>query len=169
MPFERPGYRIYSPEGEGWLFVESDQLGQYNMVFGLPQKSRTHTLYARIVEVPSDATFDSPKDFQSFIQKQNKIGSDPHRYKIVKEEYQFDSKFGDYSISHYSLVEDHGAYQLDDAPYLLMETMYYKFIHPHNKKHIISVIYSERGKPNELDGHFKEKAKAFIYGLNLKK
>jgi hypothetical protein len=168
-PFERPTYTIYSPQGEGWLFLEGDQSGQHRLLFGLPQKSETYTLFASVTETPSEANFNTPQEFQSFIQKQNQIGVDHRRYKIVEEELNLDNKFGDYSVSHYSLVEDHGARQLNDAPYLLMRTLSYYFIHPYYKKQLINVVYSERGKQGELDAKFREKGLVFINGLNLKK
>jgi len=170
-PFERPSYTVYSPQGEGWLFFEGDQIGEHVIIFGLPQKSKTHTLYAKVSETPSSANFDTPKEFQSFFKKiMIEVGFDPRRYKIVKEENKLESKFGDFSVLHYSLVEDHGAAQCsDDAPYLLMETFGYYFIHPHKKNKIVNIIYSERGKQGELDERFIEKATAFINDFNLKK
>ncbi len=170
-PFERPSYTIYSPQGEGWLFLEADQPGEHTLIFGLPQKSKTHTIYAKVSEIPSSANFETPQELQSFFKKiMIEVGFDPRRYKIVKEESRLENKFGDFAVLHYSLVEDHGAVQRsDNAPYLLMETFGYYFIHPHKKNQIINVFYSERGTPGELDDHFKEKAMAFINGLNLKK
>jgi hypothetical protein len=170
-PFERPAYTIYSPQGEGWLFFEGDQSGVHNLLFGLPQKSRTNTIYANVQETPSDAIFSTPQEFQSFIQKQNQVGIDHRRYNIVEEELNLDNKFGDFSVSYYTLVEDHGARQLSisDTPYLLMKTWMYYFIHPSHNKQIISLIYSERGKQGELDEKFREKAQMFFDGLHLKK
>lgn len=167
-PFERPGYTIYSPEGEGWLFVEGDQPGQHALTFLQPQESKTHTIYANVEEIPSYASFETPQEFQSYFQKGMQIGFDPRRYKIVEEENILDRKFGEFSISHYSSIEDHGAAQFSDSPYLLMKTAGYYFIHPHKSNLIINVIYSERGKPNELGVNFKAKAKAFSNCLRLK-
>lgn len=170
-PFERPTYTVYSPQSEGWLFFEGDQPGEHRLFFGFgsPQKSKTYTLFASVAEISSDANFNSPQEFESFIQKKDQIGFDHRRFKIVQQELNLDNKFGDYSVLHYSLVEDHGAYQFSDAPYLLTKTLCYYFIHPYHNKQIISVIYSERGKESELDERFREKAQVFFNGLNLKK
>ena len=170
-PYYRPGFTVLSPQGDGWVFNETDRIGQHDLFFGFPQTSRTHTLYARIVETPSNATFTTPEEFRTYIQRLTQIGIDQRRYKIVKEDIKLDNKFGEYSVSNYSVIEDHGARQLSgtDVPYLLMETFNYTFIHPYNKKLIISVIYSQRGKSDELDKDFMEKAKAFIDGIELKK
>lgn len=168
-PFDRPGYTIYSPQGQGWLFIEGDQPGKHALTFLQPQKSKTHTLYANVEEIPSYANFETPQEFQSYFQKGMQVGFDPRRYKIVEEENKLNNRFGDFSVSHYSSLEDHGAAQFSDFPYLLMKTSGYYFIHPHKENLIINVIYSERGKPGELDDNFKEKAKSFTNGLNLKK
>ena len=65
-------------------------------------------------------------------------------------------------------AEDHGARQYSDAPYLIMESLGYYFIHPYDKNLIINVYRSERRKPGELDKAFKDKALQFIDGLKLK-
>jgi hypothetical protein len=168
-PFERPGYTVHSPQGEGWKFFESDQIGQHVLFFGLPMNSRTHSLYANVTEIPSTAKFNTPREFQSFFDNMTKTGFDSRRYKMVDEKTEPYNKFGDFSFIYYSLVEDHGAKNSDDVPYLLLESVCYYFIHPYNKDQLINVIYSERAKPGELDKNFREKAKAFVEGLQLKK
>ncbi len=168
-PFERPSYTIYSPQGDGWIFYEKDEIGQHYLFLGLPQNTRTHTLYAKIEEIPSTAKFDTLQQFQSFFKNMIEVGFDPRRYKIIEEKIEPNNKFGDLSLTYYSLIEDHGAAYLGDAPYLVMETLNYVFIHPYKKTQLINVFYSERGKSGELDKNFREKAEAFISGLKLKK
>ena len=169
-PFERPSYIIFSPAGDGWKLDEFDISGGHSLVFGLPDltlKSRTHTLYTRVDEIYSYAKFDSPEDFLSFFRKGQLIGEDPRRFNTIESVSKLDEKFGDYSISYYMKAEDHGA-RYRDAPYLIIESLGYYFIHPYAKNLIVNVYRSERGKPDELDKSFKDKALQFIDGLKLK-
>ena len=129
-PFERPAYTIYSPPEEGWHFVEYDSAGQHILSFHKPQEEYSHTLFARVEENFLNTKFDKPDDFFVFFKTAMHMGTDPRRFEILEEEIKPDSKFGDYSIMHYTRAEDHGAAQRGDKPFLILETLAYSVIHP---------------------------------------
>ncbi len=168
IPLERPGYIIHSPRGDGWLFREFDQAGKHTLMFGYPSKSYTYTLYANVIEIPSNTKFESPENFLYYMKKSAEMEMDPRRYNLIEDKMNLDNRFGKYSVFYYSKVEDHGAAQATDVPYLIMETYSYYFIHPTNDNLLITVIYSQRGKDNELDKNFIESAARFIEGLTIK-
>jgi hypothetical protein len=168
-PIERPTYTILSPHGDGWLFHEEDAASQHALFFHLLPKSTSHTIYANVIEVPSYAKFKTPDEFLSFIKNQEQVGFNYKRFSIIDEDMKLDNRFGDYSVLHYSKIEDHGAANPGKYPYLIMETYTYFFIHPHAKNLMIMTSYSERGGIDELDKDFKAKAILFMEGLRFKK
>ena len=167
-PFERPDYKVLSPPGERWVFTERDDAKGHHLFFAQdPRRSSTYSLYAMISDSPSVITFSTPQEFLFMYRKMADMTNDPRRTKVVKSEVTPDKKFGDYSVLHYSSVEDHRAANRGNAPYLLTQALTYCFIHPRSKQ-VISVTYSERGLPAEMDEKFVEKAKAFADGLTIK-
>lgn len=166
-PFERRGYSILPP-GSDWRYIEGKRTGGSNLSFGKKFDSSTHTLTANVVEVQSFANFSSPEEFLGFIKKGNELGTDPNRFRIQENEINLDDKFGAYSVEYYSKLEDHRAVNRGEATFLIMVTKGYTFIHPHFKDTIISVYYSERGRPDEIDPNFKGAAQKFIEGLRIK-
>lgn len=167
-PFERPYYTVLSPQGADWRFIETDAPGKHVLTFFLPPRETTHTVYASVKEVPSKPNFDTPEEFHSFLQKAQSLGLDERRFTVIEEDIRLDDKFGKFSVAYSSKVEDHGAARMDDAPFLIMQTYGYFFIHPYAKNLLMEIEYSERGKPDQLDADFVEKGKAFVSGLRLK-
>lgn len=167
-PFERPGYTIYSPQDDGWLFLEFDDTGKHILSFNRPQKEVDHTLYANVEEVHSRANFENPEDFLTFFKNAMQVGYDPRRFNTIEEEIKLENKFGDFTIFHYSKIEDHSAVQRSGVPFLVMETNGYYFVHPSIENLIVNVTYSERAKDGDLDSNFKKNAMDFINGLKVK-
>lgn len=167
-PFERSGYTILSPQGDGWLFWEYDDTGQHVLSFNKPQKEIDHTLYANVKEVHSRANFEKPEDFLNFFKKAMQVGFDPRRFNVLEEEIKLENKFGKFTIAHYSKIEDHGAVQRSDVPYLIMEIKSCYFVHPFMENVIVDVTYSERARRSDLNPNFKQNAMDFINGLKIK-
>lgn len=167
-PFERPGYTMYSPPEDGWLFIEFDNTGNHVLAFNKPQEERDHTLYASVEEVYANATFQTPEEFLKFYETAKQMGSDPRRFEIIEEEIKLDNRFGEFSVSHYSKVEDHAAQQRTNTPFLMMESYAYSIIHPKLENKVINITYSERAISGDVDANFKENAMKFINGFKIK-
>jgi hypothetical protein len=167
-PFERPGYTIHSPKEDGWVYAEYENPGEHVILFGKPQKEIDHTLYASVKEIPSFARFEKPEDLLAFYQKATKIGNDTRRFNPLDEQLTLERTFGDFTIAYYLKAEDHGAIQQSGAPFLVMETYSYYFIHPTIPNLMVNIIYSERAKNGELPGNFKHTALEFVNGIKLK-
>ena len=167
-PFERPGYKVLSPQGEGWEVGEVDTIGRHRLAFGLSRPSQSMSLYVNMIEIYSHVGFDTPQEFLFFVQKNNQAGQrDSRRYKSLKKEGRLDPAFGDYCVAYDELVEDHGG-DRGDAPYLLRRTFGYCFIHPRTKQ-LLEFSYAQRSKPGEFDEkEFMDRAKAFMGGITLK-
>jgi hypothetical protein len=69
IPFERPSYSILPPEGEGWTYVDREQVGAFNLAFGRKFVSPTHSLAGLVAEIHSFAKFDTPEEFLNFVKK----------------------------------------------------------------------------------------------------
>ena len=167
-PFERPGYTVHSPKNDGWEYLEYENPGEHVILFGQRQKEVDHTLYASVKEISSFAKFEKPEDFLAFQQKASKIGNDPRRFNYLDEQLTLEHTFGDFTVAYYLKAEDHGAVQRSGAPFLVMETYAYYFIHPTIPDLMVVVVYSERAKAGELPNDFKRSALEFINGIKLK-
>lgn len=167
--FERRGYSILPPAGDGWYYVDQEEAGIFNLAFGKKTDSSTHTFSGLVVEIHSDTQFENPGEFLNYIKKNKKVGSDPRRFKMFKDEFNSDPKFGDYCVKYSAVSEDHGATNKGNDPFLVFKLYGYIFIHPNYENEIIDISYSERGKVSEIDPDFEIAAKKFIEGMKLKK
>jgi hypothetical protein len=167
-PFERPGYTVHSPKQDGWVYAKYENPGEHVILFGKPLKEVDHTLYASVKEIPSFAKFEKPEDFLDFQKKASKIGNDPRRFNYLDEQLTLEHTFGDFTVAYYVKAEDHGAVQRSGAPFLVMETCAYYFIHPTIPNLMVNIIYSERAKNGELPDNFKRTALEFVNGIKLK-
>lgn len=167
---ERPTYSLLPPQGDGWFYAKQDQLGRFDLGFNKEPSSPTHTIGATVAEIHSYAQFEKPNDFFKYIKQSSKMDADPRRFEIIGEGFELNEKFGPYSILKHVSAKDYAAKNLNGAKYLVLRIYGYIFVHPFFPNLIISIDYSERGKPNELDADddFIKTAQKFIDGLTLK-
>ena len=167
--FERRGYSILPPAGDGWYYVDQEEVGIFSLAFGKKTDSPTHTFSGLIAEIHSNAQFENPGEFLNLMKKSKELDADPRRFKMFKDEFNLDPKFGDYCVKYSSVSEDHGATNKGNDPFLVLKLYGYIFIHPNYGNEIIDISYSERGKVSEIDPDFEIAAKKFIEGMKLKK
>jgi len=167
-PFERPGFSILPPPGDHWFYADGEQAGVYNIYFGKKFDSKTHTLVALVSENHGLTKFNSPEEFLNFVKKTMDLQTDPRRFKVQKDELDLDNKFGPYCVRYYTITEDHNPVYKGNAEYLNLENYEYIFVHPNIENVMISVLYSERGNPDEIDPNFDKTAERFFDGLKLK-
>src|SRR5262249_26248031 len=115
-------------------------------------------------ELHVSVSFDSPQEFLDFTKKGLESDTDPRLIQAREKEIELDDKFGTYTVKRYQKSE----HKIDNEV-LLTETYSYIFIHPNFSNVAIGVVYSERGKPDEIDPNFKDIAQKFMDGLKLKK
>jgi len=170
LRIERPTYSLLPPQGEGWFYAKQDQLGGLNLGFYKETSSPTHSIFAGVAEIQSNAQFEKPNDFFKYIKQSSKMAAVPRRFEIIWENFELNEKYGPYSVLKYVSAKDYSAKNRDGAIYLVLRIYGYVFVHPFFSNLIISIDYSERGKPNELykDDDFVNTAQKFIDRLTLK-
>lgn len=167
-PFERQSYSILPPVGDGWFYVDQEQVGRFDLAFGKKFDSSTHTLTGLVAEIHSYAQFENPEEFLTYVKKSKDLGTDPRRFKIITNKISLDPKFGGYCVKYSAVAEDHGASNKGGEKFLLLNLYGYIFIHPNFENVIIDISYSERGTSEETDPKFKIAANSFIEGMKLK-
>src|SRR5262245_24033714 len=166
LSVERPSYSITAPLGSDWFYVGSgENNGVFEITYFKKSDSNTHTLFAKVSEFHgSVSSGDNPQEFLDVIKKAFELDTDPRLIQVREKEIELDDKFGSYSVRRYTKAEYNIGHE-----FLLTETYSYTFIHPNFSNLSIGVVYSERGKPDEIDPNFKYIAQKFIDGLRLKK
>ncbi|GEM_PF-3581540 len=167
VPFERPSYSILPPEGKGWSYIKREKVGAFELTF-FKTNPPTHSVAVLIVEKHSFAEFNTSEEFLRFVKKAKALGTDPRRFKRIRNEITLDNKFGDYSVKSYSSMQDSKSSNIGENDYLVLNLYGYTFIHPLFKNIMIDISYSERGTENEIDPNFENTAKKFLRGLILK-
>jgi len=160
---------VQPPAGDGWFYIDQEQVGRFDLVFGKKLDSSTHTLSALVVEIHSYAKFENPEEFLNYVKKSKELDADPRRFKIIENNIILDPKFGDYSVKYSAVSEDHGAANKGDDEFLTLKLYGYIFIHPNIENVIIDISYSERGRTAEINPDFSKVANRFIDGMQLKR
>ncbi len=137
--FERPGYSILPPVGDGWFFVDQEQVGRFDLAFGKKFDSSTHTLSGLVAEIHSYAQFENPEEFLNYVEKSKDLGTDPRRFKMIENEISLDPKFGGYCVKYSAMAEDHGASNKGNKEYLILNLYGFIFIHPYFENLIIDI------------------------------
>ena len=109
IPFQRPYYSVLPPQGDNWYYARGENAGSFNLTFGKQSSSGTHTIAGLISELHSSVDFDNPNEFLNFVIKMRDMDMDPRRYNIIDYSISLDSKFGQYCIKYYYIIEDYKA------------------------------------------------------------
>jgi len=168
VSFDKGTYTILPPRGEGWMYMEGGQNGSFDIVFAKRGTSSTHTFVAKTSKIYSSATFATRDEFFKFAKLSLNMDIDPRRFKMIEEKIELSDKFGPYSFFKYGVAEDNNAANANGSV-LILKVYGYGFIHPSDKALMVDIMYSERGKSDEIDPAFENKAKAFIDGFSVKK
>lgn len=168
VPFERPGYSFLPPPGEGWAYMAQDRVGQHEISFGKKPASPTYSLVASVTESHGREAFRDPQELLTFIRQSAKLDMDPRRFTLRQERIDLDPRFGRLSVRNQFEAEDRGAVNLRGAPHLLLRQVGYVFVLPGQENILVSLMYSERGRPNELNPAFEAQADRFFQGVRLR-
>jgi hypothetical protein len=169
VPLERPGYSVLPPAGANWTYTADTPGGRFNLNFfkKIPDPA-FHSLVAGIIETPTNASFESPKEFEMFARKVIEVALSPNRYRLLEKRFELDTKFGQYCIKYYIKTEDRRAVNRGNEPFLLFVDYGYAFVHPNNPNLMIQTSYSERGRPFEIRPELNREAEAFFDGIRMK-
>lgn len=168
-PMERESYSLMPPAGDGWRYVQQKQANGHILTFSKQGISPSHTLTAIVIEFQGNTSFNSPEYFLDYIKEMKEADMDPWSYKIIQKNWVLDNRFGDYSVHYYTVFEDTDIYSMKPNEVILSKISGYAIIHPYVNNLIIDILFSEQGKPAEVNPQFEQEAIKFIEGLHLKK
>lgn len=167
IPLERSGFSILPPKGENWVYIENDGGSNFDLRFFKDVESPTYRVTAAIKERHRKLDFTRPQEFLSYIKNALNLGLDPLRFNILEQDIALNDRFGTYCVRHLIVMEDHESYHVGNNPFLMVKTIEYNFLHPSIENLIISVAYSEIGKPDEISKTFLLTSENFFRGLVL--
>lgn len=157
------------PGGSGWRYIEQEQDNRYTLHFSKPGISPTHTISALFFEFHGNTDFSSPEHFLNYIREMKKADIDPWRHQIIDTKWVLDGRFGDYSVYYYIILKDYDPYRMDPREYSIVKTYGYAIVHPYFESIVIDILYTEQGKPAEVNPQLDKVASTFFEGLHLKK
>lgn len=166
---EKRGFEFIAPQDDVWYMVDEAKTGSAMTVFAKEQQSKTHTVRSWIIYGDNKEKIGSPEDLLTLVETFAGTGGEPDRQTLVKKEVVLDKKFGDYSVSAITQHKDPHAPNRGASDYLLLNNYVYYILHPESLDFGISICYSERGLPAEVeDPGFTERAEKFLAGFSLK-
>jgi len=167
--FETEASVLSSPQGSGWQYQKNKGDKIYTLIFQKPSLSATHSTSATYLEFVSYTTFANPEHFLKYIRHLKEGDIDSFEYKVVKQQWILDNRFGEYSLHYYIVLKHTDPARMNPNDYTLLKRYGYLIRHPYMDNIIIDIFYDEEGKPVEINPSFEQTALTFIQGLRLKK
>ena len=168
-PIKRESFLILPPSGEGWRYIEQEQANGFILTFSKPGLSPSHTVTGIVVEYQGNIDFSSPDYFLDYIREMKEGDINSWHYNIIRREWVLDDRFGEYSVHYHTVFEEQDIYSMKPKEFFLTKIYGYAIKHPYVKNLIIDILYTEHGKPAEVNPQFEQQALKFIEGLHLKK
>jgi hypothetical protein len=150
------GLSFLIPDESGWMFFDPDGKGSTIVKFG-QSELESYVIALDVYDQNSEKTAQEFRELYEILKKRELAGP---RYAPRDVVDQFNASKDKPWIDFYYLVEDHEAIRLPQGQdFMLMESMGYFAINPHEPNVIVRVSYSYRYSPGHEDGNFKDKAK----------
>ena len=126
-----------------------------------------HTLVCSFTVVPLKEEFKNPDDYLDYVKRQQENMS-RRRFKNIKTNYEFNKRFGDYSVEYTMSAKDTKR-KTSDGEYMFLKTYGYTFVHPKDSGYVVDIVYSERGASEFFTPSFENIGDKFINDLIIEK
>lgn len=160
--YEMEGYSVLSPRGKNWFELKRDG---HSVYFGKKIASRSHAFIATATSGLIAEKFEKPEEFRDYIGRMLPVRGD-ERHTVIENRAELDQAAGRFCVRHYTKTEDRGAVYARGKT-LLAETVGVSCLHPDNPGLSISISYTERGYPQEVNAALRAEGESFVRSLRF--
>jgi len=160
------GFSIEQPDDRRWSTDLSGQTG-YSAMFKLDVPSSTHSFIASVTLSVSGRAPESPRDLETLV-RESSIIDDTNRYDLLDFSVHITTNQGRTGATYSERLLDR--YPTNSAIPLVLFQRGYMTPHPDNPNVILSAMYTERGRKEEVNhAEYTDMGETFLRGVRFEK